>query len=78
MDRIDYQKKRRKNVKIIGTNIEERPDCVGEKIEFGHLEGDAVVGERKGCHGVILECQPFSVQFFLELSTCIITRRDIP
>ena len=37
----------RKNRRILGTSIEERPESVNERKEFGHWEIDTVVGKRE-------------------------------
>lgn len=36
----------RKNVRVLGTSIEKRPDSVDERAMFGHWEGDLVKGTR--------------------------------
>ena len=35
----------RKHKRLYGTSIDERPDSVNERMEFGHWEGDSVVGK---------------------------------
>lgn len=40
--------------KCYGTSIDERPEVVDSRTEFGHWEGDTVVGKRKGKESVIL------------------------
>lgn len=40
--------------KIYGTSIAERPGIVDSRTEFGHWEGDTVVGKRNGKESVIL------------------------
>lgn len=40
--------------KCYGTSIDERPEIVDSRTEFGHWEGDTVVGKRKGKESVIL------------------------
>lgn len=37
----------RRNKKILGTSIEERPQIINKRLEFGHWEIDTVVGLRK-------------------------------
>ena len=43
-----------KNKKILGTSIDERPDVVKERQEFGHWEIDTIVGKKQGKHSVLL------------------------
>ena len=44
----------RKNKRILGRSIEERPDIVDQREEFGHWEIDTVVGHRSGKGSVVL------------------------
>lgn len=44
----------RKNKRIQGTSIEERPAIVSAREEFGHWEIDTVVGHRSGSESVVL------------------------
>lgn len=44
----------RKNKRILGTSIEDRPSIVEERTEIGHWEIDTVVGKRSGCGEVLL------------------------
>ena len=41
-------KKARRNKRILGTSIEERPDIVNAREEFGHWELDSVLGRKSG------------------------------
>ncbi len=56
-----------------GTSIEERPDEVETREEFGHWEGDLVVGPRNGRHGAYLTLIERKTRFFLML---YITRKS--
>ncbi|MFL2131219.1 IS30 family transposase [Ruoffia sp. FAM 20858] len=46
--------KARRNVTILGTSIEERPESVEERQEFGHWEIDTVVGNINAAEPVLL------------------------
>ena len=46
--------KARRNVKVLGTSIEERPESVEERQEFGHWEIDTVVGNINADEPVLL------------------------
>lgn len=37
-----------------GTSIDERPENISDRSEFGHWEGDLVTGPRDGKNGVFL------------------------
>lgn len=65
LSRKKSKKKGRKNVNIFGTSIEERPDYVDEKVEFGHWEGDTVVGKRKGSDEVVLTFAELKTGFYM-------------
>ena len=43
-----------KNKKILGTSIDQRPDAIEERQEFGHWEIDTVIGKKTGKHSVLL------------------------
>jgi transposase, IS30 family len=46
--RIQHKTRRcRQNRKVLGTSIEQRPEVINERREFGHWEIDTVVGKRK-------------------------------
>ncbi len=53
LSRKRHRKWIRKNKRIKGRSIEERPGIVAERKEFGHWEVDTVVGRRKGREAVI-------------------------
>jgi IS30 family transposase len=40
--------KSRENKRILGRSIEERPECVETREEFGHWEADLVIGSKSG------------------------------
>ena len=44
----------KRNRKILGTSIDERPEIISERKEIGHWEIDTVVGKRSGKEPVIL------------------------
>lgn len=44
----------RKNKKILGNSIDERPQQANERTEFGHWEIDTVIGKRQGKNEVLL------------------------
>lgn len=46
--------KERRNKKVLGTSIEERPESVGDREEFGHWEIDTVVGNKNADEPVLL------------------------
>ncbi len=46
--------KQRRNVKVLGTSIEERPESVEDRQEFGHWEIDTVVGNIDADEPVLL------------------------
>lgn len=48
------QKRTRTNKKILGKSIENRPDHVENREEFGHFEIDTVIGKRKGAETALL------------------------
>lgn len=52
--RNTHRHKCRKNRRILGASIEERPASVEERREFGHWEIDTVMGQRKGSGEVLL------------------------
>ena len=43
----EHRKACRKNRRILGVSIEQRPESVDQRQEFGHWEIDTVVGKRK-------------------------------
>ena len=47
MRRNTHEHKCRKNRRILGTSIEQRPEIVNERNEFGHWEIDTMVGKRE-------------------------------
>lgn len=54
-----HRKWNRKNKRILGRSIDERPDVVAAHEEFGHWEADTVVGRRQGRESVVftmVEC----------------------
>ncbi|MGM0123237.1 hypothetical protein IGI37_000867 [Enterococcus sp. AZ194] len=44
----------RKNKKVLGRSIEERPIHIEDRQEFGHFEIDTVIGKRGGCETTLL------------------------
>lgn len=44
----------KKHKRVLGRSIEERPDYVDDRLEFGHFEIDTVVGKRNGHESVVL------------------------
>lgn len=52
--RSTKKKRVRKNKKVLGKSIEERPKHVEERSEFGHWEIDTVLGKRKSVEPVLL------------------------
>ena len=48
------KKQRRERKKILGKSIEERPDIVESREEFGHWEGDGIVGKGQQGHLITL------------------------
>lgn len=44
----------RKHKRLYGTSIEERPSVIDDRIEFGHWEGDGIVGKDKNGHLITL------------------------
>ena len=46
--------KERRNKKVLGTSIEERPESIGDREEFGHWEIDTVVGKKDADEPVLL------------------------
>lgn len=53
LGRKQHRKWVRKNKRLRGRSIDERPSIVDERKEFGHWEVDTVVGHRKGREAVI-------------------------
>lgn len=49
-----HTKRNRKNKKVLGQSIEERPAHIEDRQEFGHFEIDTVVGKRGGSETVLL------------------------
>jgi IS30 family transposase len=54
LKRKRHKGKNRVNKRPKGSSIDERPDVVDERTEFGHWEADTVVGRRNGKEAVIL------------------------
>jgi len=54
LKRKRHKGKSRAHKRLRGSSIDDRPDVVGERIEFGHWEADTVVGRRNGKEAVIL------------------------
>jgi IS30 family transposase len=48
---IGYRKKKKfekkQNKRVLGTSIEERPEIINQRLEFGHWELDLVIGKRE-------------------------------
>lgn len=54
---LKHKRNKRKNCvhkRLKGRSIDENPDIVDERTEFGHWEADTVVGRRNGKEAVIL------------------------
>jgi len=54
LKRKRYTGKNRQNKRILGANIELRPEIAAQRVEEGHWEGDTVVGLRSGKESVVL------------------------
>lgn len=54
LSRARKKRSTRKNKRIFGVSIEERPEIVCARTEFGHWEIDTVVGRRAGKASVVL------------------------
>lgn len=52
------------NPKTRGTSIDERPDYINNRLEFGHWEGDLVTGPRDGINGALLTLAERQGRFF--------------
>ena len=57
----------RKNKRIYGTSIEERPEEVMERIHCGHWEIDTVVGRKKGRESVVLTILEKASDYYLAI-----------
>jgi len=57
----------RKNKRIFGTSIEERPDIVNERVEGGHWEIDTVIGHRAGRESVVLTIVEKKTDFYIAI-----------
>ena len=53
LGRKQHRKWNRKNKRMLGRSIEERPAVVDEHEELGHWEADTVIGQRKGKEAVV-------------------------
>ena len=53
LKRKQNKPKMRKNSRVYGESIENRPESIGERTEFGHWEQDTVVGKRNGRESVV-------------------------
>ena len=53
LSRKRHRKWNRKNKRILGRSIEERPAIVNDNKELGHWEADTVVGKRQGKESVV-------------------------
>ena len=53
LSRKQHRKWNRKNKRMLGRSIEERPAIVDEHEELGHWEADTVVGQRQGKEAVV-------------------------
>lgn len=51
--RKQHRKWNRKNKRVLGRSIDERPAIVDEHEELGHWEADTVVGKRQGKEAVV-------------------------
>lgn len=52
------------NPKTRGTSIDERPEHINDRLEFGHWEGDLVTGPRDGINGALLTLAERQGRFF--------------
>lgn len=52
------------NPKTRGTSIDQRPDYINNRLEFGHWEGDLVTGPRDGINGALLTLVERQGRFF--------------
>ena len=52
--RNPHKRKVRKNKRVLGTSIELRPAEINDRTEFGHWEGDGIVGRNKKGHLITL------------------------
>lgn len=52
--RNPHKRKVRKSKRILGTSIELRPAVINDRVEFGHWEGDGIVGKNKKGHLITL------------------------
>lgn len=62
--------KERRNKKVLGTSIEERPESVGDREEFGHWEIDTVIGNKKADEPVLLTLVERKTCFEKKLQNC--------
>ncbi len=53
LKRKQNKPKSHKNSRVYGESIENRPESIGERTEFGHWEQDTVVGKRNGRESVV-------------------------
>ena len=44
----------RDHKRVLGTSIDQRPECVNERVEFGHWEVDTVIGSKRKEEPVLL------------------------
>lgn len=49
-----HEKKVRKHKRIYGRSIDERPSVIDDRVEFGHWEGDGIVGKNHKGHLITL------------------------
>ena len=54
LSRSTKRRNHRKNKRILGRSIEERPEIASSRTQFGHWEIDTVVGHRNGKESVVL------------------------
>lgn len=57
----------RKNKRLFGKSIEERPEKAGNRAEFGHWEIDTVVGKKAGRESVVLTLLEKKSEFYISL-----------
>ena len=67
LSRKRKHKSLRKNKRIYGTSIEERPEEVMERIHCGHWEIDTVVGRKKGRESVVLTILEKASDYYLAI-----------
>lgn len=66
---LHYNKRgKKRHMGSIGNSIEERPKSVDDRIEFGHWEGDCVVGSHEAACFSFSYCFTFFLITYISLS----------